>query len=198
MLEWKEILKTIVNHPKLHGKFLNTLSMIEYIGARKILKSQNKENLNIIMLKHCSEELKHSIFLKSIALQVYDKLEDCYSEKTTLAYHEANNYIQGIDNICAKFLNKKENFLNYLLSTYTIEVRALEFYNYYNKILEDFNLDFLIKEEHAHLDEMNNQLNLLLKDKEKIIDNAQIIEQDLFEKFFHKIGLQLQEETLFL
>src|SRR5690242_14180620 len=40
MGSFKEVLDRFENRADLHARFLNTLSLLEYIGARKIVKSQ--------------------------------------------------------------------------------------------------------------------------------------------------------------
>ena len=44
------LLTRIVRLPVVHARFLNTLSMMEYIGARKIMKSQADRYFDVELL----------------------------------------------------------------------------------------------------------------------------------------------------
>ena len=57
-----EILELIVSDRFIHAKWLNALSHLEYIGTRKIIKSQLSENIDYETLKHIHEESRHALF----------------------------------------------------------------------------------------------------------------------------------------
>src|SRR6476646_4684980 len=52
----REVLDRIVVDPRLHARFVNTLSRLEYVGVRKILKSRRSERLDIDGLQHILDE----------------------------------------------------------------------------------------------------------------------------------------------
>ena len=60
----KDILNTIIPSAELHSKWLNSLSMMENTGARKISKYEHPVFTDIIVLKHAAEEARHAYYLK--------------------------------------------------------------------------------------------------------------------------------------
>ncbi len=42
----EDLFRGIATDPSRHARFLNTISMLEYIGARKIMKSQLVNSIN--------------------------------------------------------------------------------------------------------------------------------------------------------
>ena len=63
-------LETLFINPKLHAKFLNTLSFLEYTGARKIVKSQDAEDIDMEKLSHMAEEIRHALMFKRFSNKV--------------------------------------------------------------------------------------------------------------------------------
>ena len=57
----------LVEHPREHARFLNTLSLMEHIGSRKIMASQTHGPLGRDVLKHLAEETRHAFFFKKAA-----------------------------------------------------------------------------------------------------------------------------------
>jgi hypothetical protein len=58
------LLDTIVNNDTLHARWLNTLSLMENTGARKISASEDPLTVTYIILKHAAEEHRHAFYLK--------------------------------------------------------------------------------------------------------------------------------------
>ena len=56
-----------MRNPNLHARWLNMFSYLEYIGFRKIVKSQGAENLSLETLGHAVEEGRHALMLKKFA-----------------------------------------------------------------------------------------------------------------------------------
>lgn len=56
----KELIIQIISTPEIHAKWLNTLSMMENVGARKISKFEDPELTTDTILKHASEEARHA------------------------------------------------------------------------------------------------------------------------------------------
>ena len=57
-------LERIVAQPAIHARFINTLSRLEYVGARKLMKSQDSSGLDRETLQHLVEETRHAWMLK--------------------------------------------------------------------------------------------------------------------------------------
>src|ERR1700749_1950038 len=63
-MELNNILPAIIADNELHAKWLNTLSLMENTGARKISASEDPVTVTYIILKHAAEEHRHAFYLK--------------------------------------------------------------------------------------------------------------------------------------
>ena len=63
-MEFNKLLSAIINDNQLHARWLNTLSLMENTGARKISASEDPETVTYIILKHAAEEHRHAFYLK--------------------------------------------------------------------------------------------------------------------------------------
>jgi len=189
----KTILKKIINSPIILAKFLNTLSLLEYIGARKIIKSQQQENIDEKILAHAIEELRHALLLKKASRKIMPDLCKTYLPNELLCGTAAVNYFQIIDQAVAQQLGNNNLLQAYLYTTFLIETRAIEFYLLIEEILAELNKPSLfrgiITEENRHLTEIlnclqndvtfRNNINLLIAIEQntfnrliKIIENS--------------------------
>ena len=160
----KNFLETISQNQQTHSHWLNTLAFMEYIGCRKIIKSQHAANLNLMLLQHISEEARHAFHFKKLAHKVSPVASPNFKAEHTLKGPLAEDYFQAIDHKVEQSLSdcltpksqaSIKTTLNYFYTTWLIEERALMVYNIYNKILKTkafpFNLDFILREEDGHL-----------------------------------------------
>jgi hypothetical protein len=60
-MELKSLFTHIVNNDTVHARWLNTLSLMENTGARKISASEDPATVTYIILKHAAEEHRHAI-----------------------------------------------------------------------------------------------------------------------------------------
>ena len=74
-MKLQEIFQNIITDDNLHAKFLNTLSLMENTGARKISASEHKTKVSYLILKHACEEVRHAFYLKKQISKVAN-LED--------------------------------------------------------------------------------------------------------------------------
>ena len=153
-------LNGITKCQKTHGQWLNTLSFMEYIGARKILKALPASVLNETLLGHISEEAFHSLFFKKLARKVTGG-DPRFKEEDMLAEEECEGYFQNIDKK-SKEISKGDVLLNYLYTTWAVETRAVCVYSIYNRILKDggffFSLNSVLKDETGHLKQVENSI----------------------------------------
>lgn len=168
----KELLPVIVASPKLHGRWLNTLSYLENCGARKIAACEHPTLVKEEMLKHASEEFRHAHYLKRQIERIYaEPLED-YSLPNLLGSWASFNYLKSLDLMACRFLlddaclsKGRVREYAYLLVTYAIEVRADELYLAYDEILRKMQSKVTVKsillEEKEHLNEMREGLSKL-------------------------------------
>ena len=149
-----KILEAVTSHKELHARFLNTLSYLEYIGARKMLKSLPAPILNKSFLDHVNEEIRHSLFFKSLAEKL-TQVNYGFKEQELIAGSSASHYFQEVDHYGLKF-SFSNPLLNYLYTTYAIEQRAMIFYSIYNDMLKKknfpFSLQSILNDEAEHLD----------------------------------------------
>lgn len=69
-MNFSQLLLEIVSDNDKHGRWLNTLSLMENSGARKISASEHKKEVTLIILKHAAEEHRHAYYLKKADLQI--------------------------------------------------------------------------------------------------------------------------------
>lgn len=144
----------------LQARFANLLSFMEYVGARKILKSQPQEDLDLALLGHASEELRHALLLKRLALAL-DAGVTSYAPAHLLGGHAGSRYMQSIDRAAqadladASATPALQAFVNYLYTTLLVEERAREFYPRYAELLAPAGhagvARSILREEEGHL-----------------------------------------------
>lgn len=157
-MELRLILENIVSSRKIHGRWLNTLSFLEYIGTRKILKSLPAETLDETLLSHIAEEAFHSLFFKKLARKLTAN-NYSFKEEEMLAPEECENYFQQLDGK-AELISSGNPVLNYLYTTWIVETRAVKVYSLYSQILREkqftFTLNPILKDEEKHLTQVKN------------------------------------------
>lgn len=162
MTGWQQTLKKVIEIPKLHGRFLNTLSLMEYIGSRKIMKSQQESHISEDVLAHASEEIRHALIFKKLAQKISGGEVPTYDEKFLVSSAQAKAYMQGIDRFGEKLLGVKDSFKNYLLTTYVVEKRAQSVYPWYETELAALGypgyMKSIVREEIGHLEQMEKQI----------------------------------------
>src|ERR1700750_3177314 len=192
------ILPKIISDNQLHARWLNTLSLMENTGARKISACEDPETVTYIILKHAAEEHRHAFYLKK---QIEKVKSDCptYNSDYLIAPKSSKYYLNQLDvNVC-RYLKKelglsgKElRFAAYLLVTYAIEVRADELYPVYqdalDKVSSKVNVKSIILEEEGHLEEMINQLKTFSPDWQFHADKAVGMETRLFNQWVDQLG----------
>ena len=147
------ILEKIIANQSLHSLWLNTLSYLEYIGLRKMLKSLPASLLDKILLDHINEEARHSLFFKKLAQKTAQK-NLSFRDEELLAPQTGRAYFQQVDHYSLKFFSNPA--VNYLYTTYAIEQRAVILYSLYNDLLKKkacfFSLQAVLNDESKHLD----------------------------------------------
>jgi hypothetical protein len=144
--------------PRPHALFLNTLSLMEHIGSRKIMASQSPAQPNLDTLKHLAEEARHAFFFKRSA-EGMAKRTLGYGDAEMLAGHSARAYMGRLDAHIAKELGENvPAHLPYLYMSLIIELRAIWMYRLYDHALRAadsrLSLRSVLAEEELHLAEM--------------------------------------------
>ncbi len=193
-MNFTNTINTIVSNPSIHAKWLNTLSFMENAGARKISASEDKENVNLIVLKHAAEEHRHAYYLKKQIAKLGENICPTYHNQYLIAPASSKYYLAVLDVLVCKYLKKqlgltgaKLKFAAYLLVTYAIEVRADELYPIYQNALDKAQCKVTVKsiilEEEGHLEEMLAQLKQFSVDWETHAAIALKFENKLFEQW---------------
>ena len=190
------LLERIVAVPSMHARFVNTLSRLEYIGVRKMLKSRRSESLDLVGLQHMLDETVHALRLKKIAVGLAGGTAarvDTYGDGQTLAGDAGEAYLQGLDaaaaNILADLPEGRRAEANYRLTSAAIEVRAQAFYPLYERCLRAraaaHSVASIMRDEDRHLDEMAASLALVLGPEgwRRRLEPLLLVEEDLFARF---------------
>ncbi|WP_084680343.1 hypothetical protein [Leptospira fainei] len=195
--EIRSVLEDIERIPSIHAKWLNTLSLLEHIGARKIHASQTGNSISEMVLRHASEEARHAAFFKKLTLRVGSEEFSGYEPATLLAGNSAVIYFQRLDSIVNRSLSSeafsrgKQKLLCYLYVTKLIEERAGLVYEEYERILSSgesgISLKSIIKEEESHLQEMNFHLQDNDPKFSERTDYFREKESIFFSKFFETL-----------
>lgn len=182
-----------------HAKFLNTLSYMENVGAKKISKFEPKTEVSLIVLKHAAEEHRHAYYLKKQISKLWPTGFETYADAWLLSPQDSRHYLDMLDVRVCQYAKKvlglsgaDVKWAAYLLVTYAIEVRADMLYPIYQKILTDIGSKVQVKsiivEEEGHLEEMIVQLKAFSPDWEKHAAAACAFEAELFEGWISKIA----------
>lgn len=150
----------------IHARFLNTLSLLEHIGSRKIMKSPAMAGAGQDILKHLAEETRHAMFFKRAAERMAFRPLD-YSEANLIAGAWARFYMGRLDAEITQALRDAPPALPYLYMSLIVELRAVWFYRLYQLVLMEkrvpLTLAPILNEEERHLAAM---LEHLAADKE--------------------------------
>ena len=147
--------------PALHARFLNTLSLLEHIGSRKIMMSQARRAPGQDTLRHLAEETRHAFFFKRAA-ETMAQAPLSYDDPQLLAGAHARLYMGRLDGRIGQATGGEAAY--YYMSL-LVEIRAIWFYRIYQSVLAQtgqvLNLKGLLAEETRHLSEMNSHLAAL-------------------------------------
>ena len=202
MTTLKQNLEIITNNALLHAKWLNTLSLMENTGARKISKCEHPILVNETILKHAAEEARHAYYLKKQISKTQPNACPTYAFEYLLAPITSYQYLHKLDATASRYIKDVLNldghelaFASYLLVTYAIEVRADELYPIYQDILtatnSKVNVKSIIVEEEGHLEEMERQLIDFSDDWKTHADAIVAVEHQLFDEWMNRLSTQL-------
>jgi hypothetical protein len=200
-MELNTILPQIIADNHLHARWLNTLSLMENTGARKISASEDPATVTYIILKHAAEEHRHAFYLKK-QIEKTGKELPTYAAEYLIAPAFSKYYLNQLDIDVCRYLKKELHltgaelrFAAYLLVTYAIEVRADELYPIYQDALDavgsKVNVKSIILEEEGHLEEMINQLQKFSPEWELHAKRSVDMETRLFHQWVNSLSTEL-------
>lgn len=177
-----------VERPKEHARFLNTLSMMEHIGSRKIMVSQTEGPLGREILKHLAEETRHAFFFKKAAETLARRTLE-YDAAETLSPASARMYFGRLDaNIAAELGSDVDVEIPYLYVSLIVELRAIWTYRLYQEALAarsgSLSLKSILAEEELHLTQMLERLQALGAKPERYVAEFARMEDGLFRKLW--------------
>lgn len=149
----KAVLRTIAADLQLEARWLNTLSYLEFVGARKISKSMAAHHPNAQVLDHLADETRHASAFKKLACELSGGDPGSY-----LCREAAGSYFHKLDRELSAWatdvVGHEHQALNYLLVTSMIERRAMTMYPLYrgasnHEFIRD-ELQAIITEEQDH------------------------------------------------
>ncbi|WP_420316968.1 hypothetical protein [Ekhidna sp.] len=204
-MDLRQIIKQIVSSPELHAKWLNSLSMMENTGARKISACEHDQLVDEIVLKHAAEEARHAYYLKSQIKKTGFQGCQTYQVHELLAPVQSSQYLHTLDTFISRYLKNELGFSGnelryaaYLLVTYAIEVRADELYPIYEEVLREtdskISVRMIVVEEQGHLEEMIMQMDKFFGDWKQHALFVESLEQKLFVKWISAIQNSIQNE----
>jgi hypothetical protein len=191
MASFEEVLSKLGNRVDLHARLINTFSLLEYIGARKIVKSQVDRKMNLELLNHIAEEVRHAQILKHLALKLSEGQFDTYGDDHLIAGSEGRAYIQIVDRSVEEALPKKDEWANYLMTTLLIEERAMKIYPIYDEYLKKFTvtgkLTSIVRDEDKHLQFVIESLKKNYPEIDFLLNRLREIEEQTFSQFMTAI-----------
>jgi len=194
-----ETLSAVCREPTLHARFLNTLSLMEHIGSRKIMASQPESRLQHDSLKHLAEETRHAYFFKRAAERLALRTL-AYDAGDTVAGASARAYMGRLDVGIANELGPGAQALPYLYMSLIIEVRAIWFYRLYQTVLDQYGLGISLKsvlgEEALHLSAMIARLTAMDATLQRRISCFLDLERDRFDALWSAIEADSGRERL--
>lgn len=196
----------IIEQPEIHARWLNSLSMMENVGARKISKYEHPVHTNLTILKHAAEEARHAYYLKKLIGKLDEQLCPDYAPEHLLAPIESYQYLHRLDALTCRYLYGKGYTgramfdAAYILVTYAIEVRADELYGVYQELLSaagsKVNVKSIILEEAGHLEEMTRMLEMFRPDWKEFADDICQIETGLFQQWIAAVNATLTKASV--
>jgi hypothetical protein len=194
----RQLIPILVTDTRLHARWLNTFSYLEYIGFRKIVKSQDAESLTLETLKHALEEGRHATRLKRMALKIGGPEFNSYQDSVLICREEAEAYFQSLDRICDSRLGslkpKSRARMTYLYVTWLVEVRALSVYRAYQEFSGDkVVLKGLLAEEELHLASVVQELENTDPGFTRNAARLRQMEEGLYQDFITALTRELRE-----
>lgn len=204
--QFRELVREVVSNDLLHARFLNSLSLMENTGARKIAAYEHPTKVDIMILKHAAEEFRHAFFLKKQQEKLSTGVLPDYADDHVLAALISRHYLHRLDVQMCKLLQKERSYSlehakhgAYILVTYAIEVRADMLYGLYQEALtasgSRVNVKSIIAEEEGHLEEMTLLLEELGADHATLVEQACAVEDQLFNEWLFAMQKEVRATT---
>ncbi|MBJ6760641.1 hypothetical protein JGU66_07685 [Myxococcaceae bacterium JPH2] len=180
------VLRQLAQTPEVEARWLNTLSLMEFIGARKISRTVADRHPSLEVLGHLADETRHAFTFKNLACAVAG------GEVTEhLCATEAATWFQSLDRGLAEWATSltgtSDVYLHYLLTTAVVERRAMVLYPLYkaasrNAVVRE-ELGRVVVEEQSHRRTLEDACVARLAAVGATLEPALAMEERLFEPF---------------
>lgn len=195
---------TIISDDHLHCRWLNTLSMMENVGACKITQSERYFPVTESVLKHAAEETRHAYYLKRQIRKLSDQGFDTFEPEFLINARPSFRYIHRLDCLISRLLGSELGLTGgelcrhaYVLVTYAIETRADVIYGTYQACLKSqqspVSVRGIIAEEEQHLAEMDEEMRALFDDIDHWKLKVLALEQSLFDQWHVGLTAELNK-----
>ena len=191
------ILEAIVSDNHTHARWLNVLSYLEYIGSRKIFKTQKQDIMNEAILRHASDEARHALILKQLIEKLNIDEFESYETSNLLFGFSGFRYFQSLDSMVKKEITKdgrsktETAYLCYVYVSLIIEIRANWLYDLYSKVLKKFNspvsVSSIINDEVRHLADTLQEIEKIDTNQSNRINQFVKQESDYFYRFYESL-----------
>lgn len=199
----QKITEKIIAGDHAHARWLNTLSMMENTGARKISRYEHPVSVNITILKHAAEEARHAYYLKKQIEKLGSNPCPDYSYQYLLTPVQSHHYLNNLDVRSSRYAKdvlhlsgRDMKHIAYLLVTYSIEVRADMLYGIYQDALTKagsrVTVKSIIAEEEGHLQEMQRMMEESLPSWESHAAHICNYEHELFQEWLIALSAELK------
>lgn len=181
----KELLRQIVVNPVTEARWLNTLSLLEHTGARKITKTVGEQHPSLSVLSHLADEARHAYAFRQLS-------ELLAPHAGYLCADEAISYFQMLDTTLCEWVTdltgRDDPYQNYLLVTSAIERRAMQIYPVYKRVTKSDSvkngLEQIINEEALHRKGIDEAARKILASfGVKDLSFSQKLEEKFFDVF---------------
>jgi len=181
----------LLGNDRAHACFLNSLSYLEYRGARKIARALRTEDIDPEVLKHAFEESRHALYFKSLALKLGGPDFRRYESHSLFAASAVKTYFYQLDRMVGRYSPDPKT--SYTWTTWLVEERAMEVYSLYDRLLaerhSEISLAPVLKDEAQHLEFVRAGMN----DRETA--RLRAIEGDLFSSLRGELWRELEART---
>jgi len=191
------LLKIISDH-HTHARWINLLSYLEFMGSRKIFKTQKNGRISEAILKHAADEARHALILKQMISKITDDSGfEFYNASHILNAYSGFRYMQSLDAMVKKYMlsvfgsGEDFSYICYVYMSYVIEVRANWLYDIYSGLLERnksaIHVSGIISDEVRHLDDMSREITNIDSKSGEHIKYFLGRESMLFERFLTSV-----------
>ncbi len=191
----KAALRAVAADDFAEGRWLHTLSYLEFVAARKIAKTVGAAHPTVAVLRHLATDMGHATTFKTLASK------KCGGEPSEyVGLSAAGVYLHKLDREldawAAELVGEKHLILTYLLVSTMVQRRAIELYSTYQNATGDEEvraaLREIIEEERDQYERTEENCRALLSEYGiKDLATPQTVESIYFADFWSEVEGEL-------